>query len=119
MLVHILPILVAIEAIIIMYIEMFASTKLQAKSFGLKEDFVNIPETKVLLANQGIYNGLLGILILGTTFLLKGHAQLLMLIMEMLFILIAAIYGGFTANKKIILIQGLPAALALLILIFL
>ena len=49
-------------------------------------------------------------------FLLTGPQQILMLQLEMLFILIAAIYGSLTAARKIILVQGLPAAIALLVL---
>jgi len=105
--------LVAIEAIGIMIIEIFGSTPQQAKAFELEESFVKIPETKSLLGNQGIYNGLLGALIFATIFLLNGPQQILMLQLEMLFVLIAAIYGSLTAARKIILVQGLPAAIAL------
>ncbi|MGY3742876.1 DUF1304 domain-containing protein [Leuconostoc inhae] len=106
--------LVAVEAIGIMFIEIFGSPKQQAKAFDLDESFVKIPATKSLLGNQGIYNGLLGVLIFGTMFLLDGPQQILMLEMEMAFIIIAAIYGGLTATRKIILIQGLPAMIALI-----
>lgn len=34
--------------------------------------------------------------------------------MEMLFILIAAVYGSLTAARKIIFVQGLPALIALI-----
>ncbi|AFS39643.1 DUF1304 domain-containing protein [Leuconostoc gelidum] len=106
--------LVAIEAIVIMVVEMFGSSKQQAEAFELEESFVKIPEVKSLLGNQGVYNGLFGALIFATMFLLTGPQQILMLQLEMLFILIAAIYGSLTAARKIILVQGLPAAIALL-----
>jgi len=110
--------LVAIEAIVIMGVEIFGSAPQQAKAFDLDESFVKIPEVKVLLGNQGVYNGLLGALIFATMFLLTGHQQILMLQLEMLFVLVAAIYGSLTATRKIILVQGLPAAIALLALYF-
>lgn len=113
MIAYIMTGLVAIEAVGIMFIEMFGSPKQQAKAFALKESFVKIPEVKSLLGNQGIYNGLLGALIFGTLFFLEGPQQILMLQMEMIFIIIAAIYGSFTAARKIILVQGLPAMIAL------
>ncbi|MBD9366902.1 DUF1304 domain-containing protein, partial [Leuconostoc mesenteroides] len=71
---------------------------------------------KTLLANQGIYNGLLGALIIGTMLFLSDPQQVLMLQMEMLFIFLAAVYGALTATKKIILVQGLPAFIAIILL---
>ncbi|WP_294976044.1 DUF1304 domain-containing protein [uncultured Leuconostoc sp.] len=106
--------LVAIEAIVIMIVEMFGSATQQAKAFELEESFVKIPEVKSLLGNQGVYNGLFGALIFATMFLMTGHQQILMLQLEMLFILLAAIYGSLTAARKIILVQGLPAIIALI-----
>lgn len=114
MVAYIITGLVAIEAIGIMFLEIFGSPEQQAKSFELEASFVKIPEVKSLLGNQGIYNGLLGALIFGTMFFLEGPQQILMLQMEMAFVIIAAIYGSFTAARKIIIIQGLPALIALI-----
>ncbi|MFW6769382.1 DUF1304 domain-containing protein [Leuconostoc citreum] len=111
--------LVAIEAIIIMMIEMFGSVAQQAKSFELEPAVLKMPEVKVLLANQGIYNGLFGALILVTMFFIHGPQQVLMLQFEMLYILIAAIYGSITSARKILVVQGLPAVVALIALYFL
>lgn len=110
---HILVALVSIEAIGIMLLEMFGSAQQQANAFELDESFVKIPEVKTLLANQGIYNGLFGALIITTLLLLTGPQQLLMLKLEMIFVLLAAVYGSLTAARKIIVMQGLPAFLAL------
>lgn len=111
---NIITSLVAVEAIIIMAVEMFGSTAQQAKAFDLKKNVVQIPEVKVLLANQGVYNGLFGLLILITMLLLSGPQQTLMLQLEMLFIIIVSVYGSLTASRKIIVIQGLPAIIALI-----
>lgn len=115
---YIITVLVAIEAIVIMCVEMFGSAPQQAKAFELEESFVKVPEVKVLLANQGVYNGLFGALIFATMFLLSGQQQILMLQLEMLFVLLAAIYGSLTAARKIILVQGVPAVIALIALYF-
>ena len=111
---YILVVLVSIEAIGIMLLEMFGPAKQQANAFELDESFVKIAEVKTLLANQGIYNGLFGALIIATLLLLTGPQQLLMLKLEMVFVLLAAIYGSLTAARKIIVMQGLPAFLALI-----
>ena len=113
---YIMVTLVSLEAIGIMFVEMFGTASKQAKAFDLKESFVQIPEVKTLLANQGIYNGLFGTLVIGTMLFLSGPQQVLMLQMEMLFIFLAAVYGALTATKKIILVQGLPAFIAIILL---
>lgn len=110
--------IVSIEAIGIMILEMFGAPKQQANAFELDESFVKMPEVKTLLANQGMYNGLFGALIIGTLVFLKGPQQTTMLELEMLFVVLVAIYGSLTAAKKILIIQGLPAFLAFMVLIF-
>lgn len=61
----ILTILVGIEHIGIMWLEIFGKPDLQAKSFDMDINFVKQPKAaKTALANQGIYNGMLGLLIL-------------------------------------------------------
>ena len=69
------------------------------------------------MANQGLYNGFLGVGILVAELLLTGDAQVIVLYLFIGFILVAAIFGALTANKKILLTQGLPALLALVALI--
>ncbi|UOX36450.1 DUF1304 domain-containing protein [Weissella cibaria] len=113
----ILTVLVALEALYIMGLEMFGSPKKQAETFELEEEFTKVPEVSSLLGNQGIYNGMLGVLILLTMVVLNGAAEMTMLKLFMAYIIVVAIYGSMTAAKKIILVQGLPAALALLALI--
>ena len=52
-------------------------------------------------------------------FFIHGPQQVLMLQFEMLYILIAAIYGSITSARKILVVQGLPALVALIALYFL
>lgn len=111
------PILVALEALYIMYLEMFGSIKDQAKAFEIDPKVLAMPEVKSLLGNQGIYNGLLGLLIIATMLILPTPYETSVLLLEMAFVLIAAIYGGFTATRKIWLVQGLPALIAILMLL--
>ena len=67
-----LTIIVGIEHIGIMWLEIFGKPDLQAKSFDMDVDFVKQPAAKTALANQGIYNGMLGLLILIVFFLLQS-----------------------------------------------
>jgi putative membrane protein len=65
-----------------------------------------------LAANQGLYNGFLAAgLIWG---LISGEFSVKLFFL--LCILVAGIFGGFTAKRSILYIQALPALLALLLL---
>ncbi len=109
----ILVAMVGIEHLGIMLLEMFGQPQQQAKSFDLSSDFTKIPEVRVLLANQGIYNGMLGLLLLLSFWLFNGPVQYSIQLLLLSFVAVVACYGGFTATKKIWLIQFLPAVLAI------
>jgi len=110
----ILVALVALEHVYILVLEMFLWTKPKAmKVFGLtQEEAVN---TKMVAANLGLYNGFLAAgLIWGLSHpnpVIGTQVQTFFL----LCVLIAAIYGCVTAKKSIIVVQGLPALIALLL----
>jgi len=105
--------LVALEHIYILALEMFLWTTPRARRvFGTTPEFAQ--DSRVLAANQGLYNGFLAAgLIWG---LLHPDAQFGMQIQLffLLCVLIAAIYGGLTAKRSILLVQGGPALLSLL-----
>lgn len=110
--------IVALEHIFIMILEMFFINSRAAKrSFNLPKHLEGDRNVAVMFANQGLYNGFLAAgliwgLILGADPI--GH------MIQMFFVIcvvIAAIFGGFTSNKSIIVKQGLPAVLALIFLL--
>lgn len=110
----ILVAVVGIEHLGIMLLEMFGQPQQQAKSFDLSSEFTKIPEVRVLLANQGIYNGMLGLSLLLSFWLFSGPVQYSIQLLLLSFVAVVACYGGFTATKKIWLIQFLPAVLAII-----
>jgi putative membrane protein len=64
--------------------------------------------SRVLAANQGLYNGFLAAgLLYG---LIVQSRELVLLFLA--FVIVAGLYGGATANRKIFFIQALPAVLA-------
>jgi putative membrane protein len=64
----------------------------------------------VLAANQGLYNGFLAAgLIWG---LVSGQVNII--VFFLICVLVAGLYGGFTAGRRILYIQALPALIALL-----
>ncbi|MEG0000028.1 MAG: DUF1304 domain-containing protein [Comamonas sp.] len=101
---------VAIHCYIVV-LEMFLWEKPAGRrAFGLTPEFA--AQTRTLAANQGLYNGFLAAgLFYG---LARGSAGLEFQLFFLACVLIAGLYGGFTASRKILLIQALPAALALL-----
>ncbi len=106
-------VLIAFVALLHVYflvLEMF----LWDKPLGMKT-FRNTPEkaeaTKVLAANQGLYNGFLAAgLIVG---LLMGAAGFHFKLFFLICVIVAGVYGAATFSKKILYVQALPAALAL------
>lgn len=110
--------IVALEALFIMVLEMFLTqTPLARRAFDLSADYLAKKEARVSLANQGLYNGFIGVGIIFSLLVLSGEAQLQMLYFFDGFVIVAAIFGTLTANKKILITQGLPAMLAMIALI--
>ncbi|MFT2089637.1 DUF1304 domain-containing protein [Paraglaciecola sp. 2405UD69-4] len=67
--------------------------------------------SEILAMNQGLYNGFLGLgLLLG---LITGNQTLKVYLL--ICIVIAGVFGGLTAQASILYIQGLPAFIALLL----
>lgn len=109
--------LVAFEHFYILVLEMFFWTKPRALRVfgGSKED---AEKSKGLAANMGLYNGFLGAgLVWGLVHpdnVMGEQIQIFFL----LCVIIAAIYGGMTVKKSILIMQGLPALMAMLFVLF-
>lgn len=116
---YILVVLVALEAIFIMLLEMFAvESKMSQKAFGLSPEYLSQKEAKIAMANQGLYNGFVGVGILVVLFVFPSNAVFYGALLFVGFVVIAAIYGSLTVNPKVIFSQGLLAILAVLSLLF-
>ena len=109
-------VLVILLHIYFLVLEMFLWEKpLGRKAFGLTQEFAN--QTKAMAANQGLYNGFLAAgLIWGLSL---GDSGRTIILFFLGCVIIAGIYGGLTVSKKIIVIQALPALIALLFTLFL
>ena len=78
------------------------------KTFGMTPEFSKA--SAVLAANQGLYNGFLAAgLIWG---LISGLNSVI--VFFLICVLLAGLYGGFTASRRILYIQALPAAITLI-----
>jgi len=108
--------IVAISHLLFLILEMF----LWDKPIGLKifrQDEKKAAITKVLAANQGLYNGFLAAGLIWSLVLDKPfavQAQLFFLCC----VVIAGIYGAISVNRRIFYIQALPAICTILLIFF-
>lgn len=104
----VLVVLVALLHAYFLVLEMFLWTR----PLGLKT-FRNTPEkaetTRVLAANQGLYNGFLAAGLIWGLVTAQGNVVVFFL----LCVIVAALYGAWSVNKRIFFVQGLPAIAAL------
>jgi putative membrane protein len=107
---NVLLALVALLHVYFLVLEMFLWTKPRTrKIFGLSE--AQAEATRTLAANQGLYNGFLAAgLVWGLALGPDGYA---LKIFFLGCVMTAGIYGAMTANRRILYVQALPAALAL------
>jgi putative membrane protein len=106
-------VVIAIVALLHLYflvLEMFLWDKPAGlRAFGHSAEAA--AASKVLAANQGLYNGFLAAgLVWG---LGLGAAGTQIKVFFLLCVLVAGIYGALTASRKILFVQALPAAIGL------
>ena len=107
--------LVALIHVYILVLEMFLWDKPKGmKAFGLTPEMA--ASTKVLAANQGLYNGFLAAGLLWGLYL--GGAGQGVKIFFLLCVRVGGLDGAATASRRILYVQALPAALGLLLLAF-
>lgn len=110
MVANVLTGLVALVHVYILVLEMFLWDKPQGiKAFGTSPEFA--AASKVLAANQGLYNGFLAAGLIWGIWLGDGGDPVK--IFFLVCVAIAGIYGAVTASRKILFVQTLPAAIAL------
>lgn len=110
-------ILIAFVALLHLYflvLEMFLWTKPKGiKTFGLKsKEFAN--DTKVLAANQGLYNGFLAAGLIFSIF----KENVTFAVFFLVCVTIAGIYGSYSTKKmSLFYFQAVPAIIALIIIL--
>ncbi len=105
--------LVGLIHVYILILEMFLWDKPRGlKAFGLTPALA--AQTKVLAANQGLYNGFLAAGLFWGLWL--GDAGYAIKVFFLLCVLVAGLYGAATANKRILFVQAVPAAIGLVLL---
>lgn len=107
--------LVALIHCYIVYLEMVLwDTPRGHKAFNLTPEFASA--SKVLAANQGLYNGFLAAgLVWGLVHGTPGFGFQIKTFF-LLCVVIAGVYGAATVSRRILYVQAAPAAVALMLL---
>jgi putative membrane protein len=111
---NIAVVVVALLHVYFLVLEMFLWDKpFGRRVFGLTPEFS--AASKSLAANQGLYNGfLVAGLLWGVGSDLAGNAGAFSIKLFFLScVIVAGVFGGFTANRKILFVQALPGLIAL------
>lgn len=115
LLTNFLVLLVALLHLYFLVLEMFLWDKPKGmKVFNLTPQ--KAAETKVLAANQGLYNGFLAAGLGWGLYL--GEVGTDFKVFFLLCVIVAGVYGAMTVGKKILYVQAMPAALALALVFF-
>ncbi len=88
-----------------------------------KKVFKTIPEdqfekTKIMAANQGLYNGFLAFGLIWALFISDEIWSKNVALFFLICVLVAGIYGAMTVSKRILFVQSIPAILGILSLLF-
>jgi putative membrane protein len=109
--------LIALLHVYILILEMFLwETPRARRAFGTTPEFAKA--SRVLAANQGLYNGFLAAGLIWALFAGVAGGGRPIALFFLACVLVAGIYGAATANRRILFIQAIPAALALLAVLF-
>lgn len=105
-----LTVFVAAQHVGFLVLEMFLWTQPAGrKAFGLTREFAE--STRVLAANQGLYNGFLAAGLAWGCWLGTAGSDIRVFFLGC--VVVAGVFGGATASWRILPIQALPAAIAL------
>jgi putative membrane protein len=104
---------VAVLHLYILWLEMFAWMSRGPKVFKtIPAD--QFEKTKVMAANQGLYNGFLAAGLIWSLLITDSTWSKNVAIFFLSCVLVAGIYGALTASKRILFVQAVPAAIGLL-----
>lgn len=109
----ILTALVALLHVWFLVLEIFLwQAPIGRRTFGMSAE--QAAQTRVLAANQGLYNGFL---VAGLVWgLLLGEAGDAIKTFFLLCVVVAGVFGAATASRRILFVQAMPAAIALVLL---
>lgn len=115
---QIIIVIVALLHFYFLWLEMFVWTTKAYKVFrNFPKDLFE--KTKTMAANQGLYNGFLAAGLIWSLFITDVVWSNNIALFFLTCVAIAGIFGAYSVSKKIFFVQGIPAILGILSLIFL
>ena len=106
--------LVAVEHIYFLVLEMFLWTKPAGlRAFGNTQ--AQADATALLAKNQGLYNGFLAAGLLWSIAASDAREAFHLRLFFLGCVVVAGVYGAATVSRKILFLQAMPAALALVL----
>jgi len=113
--IDLLVLFIAIEHMGFLYLEMFLWTKsLGRKIFN--QSAKEADKTKVMAANQGLYNGFLAAGLLWGVLYTDSSVSVDIITFFLLCVVVAGLYGGYSVKRSIVYIQAFPALITLVLL---
>ena len=104
--------IVAVLHLIFLVLEMFLWTKPTGRRiFGLSEQLAH--DSAGLAANQGLYNGFLAAGLIWSLF--THDCAFAIKVFFLGCVIVAGVFGAFTAKRSILFVQALPGAIALVL----
>jgi putative membrane protein len=109
---EILAALVALEHLNFFYLEAVLWTTPRGRAiFGTTEE--QAEQSAALAKNQGLYNGFLAAALVWGLITTNDEASFEFKVFILACVIVAAIVGGLTVSRRILLVQGLPAAVGI------
>jgi putative membrane protein len=106
--------LIALLHVYILVLEMFLwTTPFGQKTFRRSRE--EQEQTKVLAANQGLYNGFLAAGLCWSAIASDGASAFPLRAFFLGCVVVAGLYGGATATRRIFFVQALPGAIGLVL----
>lgn len=110
--------LIALLHLYFMWFEMFAWETTGKRAFGKGLSDQYFRDSKTLAANQGLYNGFLAAGLIWSLLISNPEWSVNVALFFLSCVLVAGLYGAYSVGRRILFIQALPAALAILAVLF-
>jgi len=114
--IYLLILFIAALHLYFLWMEMFAWTTAGKRTFKMLSPDL-FEKTKVLAANQGLYNGFLAAGLIWSVLISDFSWSVNVGLFFLSCVLIAGLYGWYTVSIRIFYVQGLPALIAIALLL--
>ncbi|GGE37535.1 DUF1304 domain-containing protein [Streptococcus himalayensis] len=109
--------LVVLEFLYIFYLEtMMTASETASRVFAIPIEVLKTDTVQLLFQNQGVYNLMIAVVLVYTLVFSKNKVELLFV--TLIYILVVALYGGWTSDISIFFKQGSVPLLATLSLVY-